>query len=52
MTWNNFWDIVSSPVHLILQTLGESSVTKAILKSSGECDSIKKVVRGFFAKKN
>jgi hypothetical protein len=37
-----FWDIVQSPVHLILQTLGESSVPKAVLKSVGECDSIQK----------
>jgi hypothetical protein len=37
-----FWDIVQSPVHLILQTLGESSVPKASLKSGGECDSIQK----------
>jgi hypothetical protein len=37
-----FWDIVQSPVHLILQTLGESSVPKAVLKSGGECDSIQK----------
>jgi hypothetical protein len=29
-------------VHLILQTLGESSVPKAVLKSGGECDSIEK----------
>jgi hypothetical protein len=36
------WDIVQSPVHLILQTLGESSVAKAVLKSGGEYDSIKK----------
>ncbi len=35
-----FWDIVQSPVHLILQMLGESSVPKAVLKSGGECDSI------------
>ncbi len=35
-----FWDIVQLPVHLILQTLGESSVPKAVLKSGGECDSI------------
>ncbi len=34
-----FWDIVQLPVHLILQTLGESSVPKAVLKSGGECDS-------------
>jgi hypothetical protein len=46
-----FWDIVQSPVHLILQTLGESSVLKAVIKSGGECDSIKKVC-GFFAKKS
>jgi hypothetical protein len=38
----HFWDIVQSPVHLILQTLGESSVPKAVLKSGGECDSIQK----------
>jgi hypothetical protein len=37
-----FLDIVQLPVHLILQTLGESSVPKAVLKSSGECDSIQK----------
>jgi hypothetical protein len=37
-----FWDIVQSPVHLILQTLGESSVPKAVSKSGGECDSIQK----------
>jgi hypothetical protein len=37
-----FWDIVQSPVHLILQTLGESSVPKAVSKSVGECDSIQK----------
>jgi hypothetical protein len=37
-----FWDIVQSPVRLILQTLGESSVPKAVLKSGGECDSIQK----------
>ncbi len=37
-----FWDIVQSPVHLILQTLGESSVPKAVLKSCEECDSIQK----------
>jgi hypothetical protein len=36
------WDIVQLPVHLILQTLGESSVPKAVLKSGGECDSIQK----------
>ncbi len=34
-----FWNIVQSPVHLILQTLGESSVPKAVLKSGGECAS-------------
>jgi hypothetical protein len=44
-----FWDIVQSPMHLILQTLGESSVPKAVLKSGGECDSIQKVC-GFFIK--
>ncbi len=37
-----FWDIVQSPMHLILQTLGESFVPKAVLKSGGECDSIQK----------
>jgi hypothetical protein len=37
-----FWAIVQSPVHRILQTLGESSVPKAVLKSGGECDSIQK----------
>ena len=37
-----FWDIVQSPVHLIPQTLGESSVPKAVLESGGECDSIQK----------
>jgi hypothetical protein len=37
-----FWDIVQFPVHLVLQTLGESSVPKAVLKSGGECDSIQK----------
>ncbi len=35
-----FWDIVQSPVHLILQTLGESSAPKAVLKSGRECDLI------------
>ncbi len=40
---NQFWAIVHSPIHLILQILGESSVPKAMLKnSSGECDSIQK----------
>ncbi len=37
-----FWDIVQSPVHLMLQTLGESSVPKAVLKSGEECVSIQK----------
>jgi hypothetical protein len=37
-----YWDIVQSPMHLILQTLGESSVPKAVLKPGGECDSIQK----------
>jgi hypothetical protein len=36
------WNIVQSPVHLIQQTLGESCVPKAVLKSCGECDSIQK----------
>jgi hypothetical protein len=39
-----FWNIVQSPVHLILQTLGESSVPKAVLKSGGKCDSIQKIL--------
>jgi hypothetical protein len=29
-------------MHLIIQTLGESSVPKVVLKSGGECDSIQK----------
>jgi hypothetical protein len=37
-----FWDIAQLPVHLIQQTLGESSVPKAVLKYGGECDSIQK----------
>jgi hypothetical protein len=37
-----FWDVLTSPVHLILHMLGESSVPKAVLKSGGECDSIQK----------
>ncbi len=37
-----FWDIVQLPVHLILQTLGKSSVPKAVLNPGGECDSIQK----------
>jgi hypothetical protein len=37
-----FWDIVQLPVYLILQTLGESSVPKGVLKSGGECDPIQK----------
>ncbi len=37
-----FWDIFQSPMHLIPQTLGESSVPKAVLKSGRECDSIQK----------
>jgi hypothetical protein len=37
-----FWDIVQLPVHLILQTLSDSSMPKAVLKSGGECDSIQK----------
>ncbi len=39
-----FWGIVQLPVHLILQTLGESSVPKAVLKSGGECFNSKKSV--------
>jgi hypothetical protein len=37
-----FWDIVTSPVHLILQALGESSVPKAVLKSGCKCESFQK----------
>jgi hypothetical protein len=37
-----FWDIVQLPVYLIQQTLGESCVPKAVLKSCGEIDSIEK----------
>jgi hypothetical protein len=37
-----FWDLVKLPVHLILKTLGESSVPKAILKSDGECELLQK----------
>ena len=37
-----FWDNVQLHVRLILQTLDESSVPKAVLKSGGECDSIQK----------
>ncbi len=32
---NQFWAIVQSPMHLILETLNESSAPKAVLKSSG-----------------
>jgi hypothetical protein len=39
---NQFWAIVQSPMHLIQEILNESSVPKAMLKSSGECESIKK----------
>jgi hypothetical protein len=35
-----FWNIVTSPVNLILQALGESSVPKSVLKSGGKCDFI------------
>jgi hypothetical protein len=44
---NPFWVIVQSPMHLILQTLDESSVPKTVLKSDQECDSIENVF-GFF----
>jgi hypothetical protein len=44
-----FWDIVQSPVHLILQTLGESSVPKAVLNLVENVIQFKKVC-GFFAK--
>ncbi len=39
---NQFWAIVQTSMHLILETLNELSVPKAVLKSSGECDSIQK----------
>jgi hypothetical protein len=39
---DQFWNIVTSPVHLILQALGESSVPKAVIKSGGKYDSIQK----------
>jgi hypothetical protein len=39
---NQFWAIVQSSIHLILETLNESSVPKVMLKSSGECESIQK----------
>ncbi len=38
----HFWDIDQLPLHLILQTLGESSVPQAVLKSGEECDLIQK----------
>jgi hypothetical protein len=47
-----FWAIVQSPMHLILQTLGESSMPKVVLKSGGECDSIQKKSVDFFVKKS
>jgi hypothetical protein len=37
-----FWSFVQSPMHLIKKTLVESSVPKAVLKLSGECDSLQK----------
>ncbi len=37
-----FWNIVQSPVQLILQTFGESSVPIPVLKSGREYDSIQK----------
>ncbi len=37
-----FWENFQSPVHLIQQTLGESWVPKAVLKSCRECDFIQK----------
>jgi hypothetical protein len=39
---DQFWNIVTSPVHLISQALGESSVPKAIVNFDVECDSIQK----------
>jgi hypothetical protein len=39
---DKIWNIATSPVHLILQALDESSVLKAVLKLSGKCDSIQK----------
>ncbi len=46
-----YWDIVQSPVHLFQQTLGESCVLKAVLKSCGEIDSIEKSL-WIYAKKS
>ncbi len=45
----HFWSIVQSPMHLIKKILGESSVPKAVLKSSGECESLQNVF-GFSVK--
>ncbi len=39
---DQFWNINTSPVHLILQALGESSVPKAVVKFGVKCDSIQK----------
>jgi hypothetical protein len=39
---DQFWNIVTSPVHLIQQALAESSVPKAVVKFGVECDSIQK----------
>jgi hypothetical protein len=42
-----FWDILQLPVHLILQTLGESSVPKTVLNLVENVIQFKKVC-GFF----
>ncbi len=39
---NEFWHIVKSPLHLIPQVLGESSVPKKVLNFGIKCDSIEK----------
>ena len=44
-----FWDILQLPVHLILQTLGESSVPKTVLNLVENVIQFKKVL-GFFVK--
>ncbi len=44
---NQFWDIVQSPMHLILWTLGESSVPKAVLNPVEKLIQFKQVC-GFF----
>ncbi len=39
---DQFWSIVTSPVHLIPQALGKSTVPKAVVKFGVECDLIQK----------